>query len=505
VSAPPRLEATGIGKNFGAFRALDGVSLTVPPGTFHAIVGENGAGKSTLAKCILGFYEPDAGQVRLDGALTSSPAETRRAGVGMVFQHFTLAPSMTVAENLLLARQDLPPFLDWKKERKGLEAFLERAPFSIDLDSPVEHLAAGQKQKVEILKQLHLETRVLILDEPTSVLTPTEADEVMGVLTALVRNGSLSVILITHKLREVMAFADEVTVLRRGRRIASHDVAGVDLSGIAGLMMGDSLPPEQAGAAPAGERIPALEIQHLTVRGDHGLEAVKAVNLTVHTGEIVGVAGVSGNGQRELVQAIGGQRAVEKGEIRVFGKPFDASRNAIFELGVFTLPEEPLENATVPGMSVAENLALRSFDRAPLAQGGFLLNRAGIGEAAERAISRFSIRAPSPWAAMRNLSGGNVQRAVLARDLGDGDARIMVAANPCFGLDFSATAFVHNKLMELRNRGGAVLLVSEDLDELLKLADRILIMSGGEVAHETLRADVDLSVVGRFMGGHVSK
>ena len=313
MNAPPLLEAKSLSKAFGTVRALDQVSLSVPAGTFHAVVGENGAGKSTLAKCIVGFYPPDSGELKLGGVRASTPLETRRAGLGMVFQHFTLAPSMTVAENLLLARQDLPAILDWRKERQRLEAFLERAPFSIDLDSRVEHLAAGQKQKVEILKQLYLETRILILDEPTSVLTPAEADEVMNVLTNLVRAGSLSVMLITHKLREVMAYADLVTVLRRGRMVASHSVSEVDIPSLAELMIGDSAPPQRVSRALVQDHAPALEIRNLGVRGGHGLLAVKGVNLTVQTGEILGVAGVSGNGQRELVQAIGGQRPIERG------------------------------------------------------------------------------------------------------------------------------------------------------------------------------------------------
>src|SRR5258708_2952968 len=260
MNPPPAIEGVRISKSFGSLRALDDVSLFAPPGTFHAVVGENGAGKSTLAKCILGFYHPDSGEVKLNGVNFSSPAETRRAGVGMVFQHFTLAPSMTVAENLLLARQDLPAFLNWKKERRRLEAFLERAPFFIDLNSRVEHLAAGQKQKVEILKQLYLESSIIILDEPTSVLTPAEADEVMNVLTSLVRAGTLSVILITHKLREVMAFADRVTVLRRGRMVASQAVSEVDIPRLAELMIGDSRPPEQVSRTHVEDRVPALEI-----------------------------------------------------------------------------------------------------------------------------------------------------------------------------------------------------------------------------------------------------
>jgi simple sugar transport system ATP-binding protein len=366
----------------------------------------------------------------------------------------------------------------------------------------VEHLAAGQKQKVEILKQLYLGTTALILDEPTSVLTPSEADEVMTILSGMARKGSLSVLLITHKLREVTAFADRVTILRRGRWVASSEVRAIDIPRMANLMVGGSKPPEQVTRAEIVDQTPALEIRDLLVRGDHGLPSVKQVSLTVHAGEILGIAGVSGNGQRELVQAIGGQRDVESGSIAVFGAAYRHSRKAIRSAGLFTLPEEPLENATVPRMSVAENLVLRSFDRPPVAKFGFLLDRDAICRAAEESVHAFSIRTPSIDAPIRNLSGGNVQRSVLARDLGRDEAKIMVVANPSFGLDFAATAFVHNQLIALRNRGGSVLLVSEDLDELMKIADRILVMSGGEIAHETMRSDLDLAVVGRYMGAH---
>jgi simple sugar transport system ATP-binding protein len=267
-------------------------------------------------------------------------------------------------------------------------------------------------------------------------------------------------------------------------------------------MIGNAPPPEQAARIEVKVHTLALEIRDLRVFGDHGLPAVKSVNLTVNSGEILGIAGVSGNGQRELVQAIGGQREIESGSVIAFGVPYQPSREAIRSAGLFTLPEEPLENATVPRMTVAENLALRSFERLPIAKFGFLLDQAAIRQSAEEAVRRFSIRTPSIRAPIRNLSGGNVQRLVLARDLGSGDAKIMVVANPCFGLDFAATAFVHNQLVELRNRGGSVLLVSEDLDELMKIADRILVMSGGEIAYQTLRADLDLALVGRYMGGH---
>jgi ABC-type uncharacterized transport system ATPase subunit len=505
MSLPPLIEAKGLSKQFGALRALDDVGITVKPGSFHAVVGENGAGKSTLAKCLLGFYKPDAGEVRMDGVAVHTPAEARRAGLGMVFQHFTFAPSMTVAENLLLARSDLPMKIAWKAERERLREFLKSAPFSVNLDSRVEHLAAGEKQKVEILKQLYLKTRVLILDEPTSVLTQAEADEVMTILSGMVRDGALSVLLITHKLREVTGFADDVTIMRRGRFVACKAVRQVNAAAIAELIMGNSAPPQTVERIPTDQRTPALAIRNLLVHGDQGLPAVHDLNLTVHSGEILGIAGVSGNGQRELAQAIGGQRAIDAGEILAFGSPFRPTRESIEKFGLFTLPEEPLENATVPGMSVAENLALRSFDRKPMARGGFLLDSAAIRANAMQEIKRFSIRTPSPFTPIRNLSGGNIQRAVLARDLGSREARIMVVANPCFGLDFAATAFVHNHLVELRNAGGAVLLVSEDLEELLKLADRILVMSEGRIAYEAFRANVDLTLVGQFMAGHAAR
>jgi ABC-type uncharacterized transport system ATPase subunit len=502
VEKPGLVKVRSVSKSFGHVHALDAVNLTVRPGTFHAVIGENGAGKSTLAKCILGFYPLNAGEVRVNETRITNPAEARSSGIGMVFQQFTLIPSMTVAENLLLARKDLPAFIHWRDEHTRLQKFLETAPFSIDLQSRIAHLSAGQKQKVEILKQLYLDATILILDEPTSVLTPDESDEVMGVLSRIVQQGTLSVILITHRLREVIDYADEVTVLRGGRLVTSLSVTQSNASKLAELMMGESRLPETVDKRNIPSSALALNIEELTVRGDNGLVAVNQVSLSVRTGEILGVAGVSGNGQRELVQAIAGQRTIESGEIHAFDKLFHPTRHGIRTAGLFTLPEEALENATVPSMSVAENLALRKFDRAPFSKMRWLLNRSAIREAASAVIRTFSIRPPFPDTPIRNLSGGNVQRAVLGRDLAGGEARILVVANPCHGLDLVATAFVHNHLIELRNNGGALLLVSEDLDELAKLADRIVVVSSGTIAHETRPSELDRAVVGRYIGGH---
>ncbi len=503
---PPRLvEAVHITKTFGSLRAVDDVSVAIHPGTVHALVGENGAGKSPLVQCILGFYHADSGDVRVDGARHSvrTPADARRHGIGMVFQHFTLIPSMTVAENLILARADIPAVIDWKTEKTKIREFLERAPFPIDIEARVEHLAVGQKQKVEILKQLFLKTQVLILDEPTSVLTPVEAGEVLGVLRTMAREARITVVLITHKLREVMEYADEVTVLRRGKQVASAVVKDVTSTRIAEWMVGDSRPPRNQEKSGSAVGAVAFELRGLTVMGDLGTPAVRGVNLSVRKGEILGVAGVSGNGQRELIQTIGGQRPIESGEILAEGKVFLPSRGQLREAGLFTLPEEPLQNATVPAMSVAENLGLRVYDREPFSSGGIWLHPSRLREWAAEVIQRFSIRTPSPDTPMRDLSGGNVQRAVLARDLYNGEVKILVVANPCFGLDFGATAFARNHLVELRNRGGGVLLVSEDLDELLELSDRIVVMSAGSIVYETNRADVDMATLGSHMGGHV--
>jgi ABC-type uncharacterized transport system ATPase subunit len=506
AAALPELDAVGITKQFGALKAVDNVSLKLKPGTVHALLGENGAGKSTLVKCLMGFYPADSGSIRIGGEPASipSPREARRHGLGMVFQHFTLLPSMTVAENLVLARPDLPVIIRWAEEYARLEKFLEDAPFQVNLRDRVSDLAAGQKQKIEILKELYLQTRLLILDEPTSVLTPSEADEVLGFLRRLVDHRELSILLITHKFREVMAFADEVTVLRRGKFAGSGAVRDLSPSRMAEMMMGEARADKQVEREVREAGPPVLSIESLRVTGDNGLEAVLGVSVTVRAGEIVGVAGVSGNGQRELVEAIAGQREIAGGEILVDGMRHTSTRTQLREHRFFTIPEEPLRNAAVAWMSVAENMALRVFDQPPFRKAGFLLDRKAVRKFGERLMREFSVRPPSPDAPIADLSGGNVQRAILAREFSSGEVKVLVAANPCFGLDFKAVDFVHNQLMEARNRGAAVLLVSEDLDELLALADRILVMTGGAFVNEITPAEVDMALIGQQMAGHAA-
>jgi simple sugar transport system ATP-binding protein len=504
-----RLDTYALGKRFGSFTALDDVSIAVRPGTVHALLGENGAGKSTLVKCVVGYQRPDAGSVLVDGreVAIGSPVVARALGIGMVYQHFTVVPGMTVAENLLIAKGALPAVVDWKRVRAELDAFMATAPFRLDLDATPRELAAGEKQKLEILKQLYLKPRLLILDEPTSVLTPQEADEVLGALRDRAHEGHTTVVMITHKFREVMAFADDVSVLRRGRLVGSASVADTGPGALASMMVGDDV--RARGEAAAGGPLPRaagdpgevrLALRGLTVAGDRGETAVAGVDLEVRAGEIVGIAGVSGNGQRELMEALAGQRAREAGTVTVSGRPYRAQRHENRELKVRGLPEEPLRNGCVAQMSVAANIGLRSFDVAPFARGGFRVPGA-LEKRARELIDAFRVKTQGEGAPIGSLSGGNVQRAVLARELSE-PADVLLVSNPVFGLDFTAVAEVHARLIAARDRGAAVLMVSEDLDELLHVADRLVVMSGGRFVHACVAAGADRHALGRFMGGH---
>lgn len=497
------LEAIQISKTFGDVRALDRVSLKLKAGSFHALLGENGAGKSTLVKCLMGYYHPDEGSMLYNGreVLIHSPEQATAIGIGMVYQHFTLIPNMSVAENLVLARPHLPARIRWKQEIAGLKSRMQDMPFAIPLEKNVSHLSAGEKQKVEIVKQLLLDTRILFLDEPTSVLTPNEADEVLGKIHALTRDGHLTVLMITHKFREVMQFADHATVLRKGQWVGSTAVAETDAQQLAEMMVGSEIKSDTlVRASPAATRT-VLKVEGLTVRDDGGLPAVNGASLSVNAGEIVGVAGVSGNGQREFVEALAGQRPVEAGAVRIDDQPFRATREDMRQRGFFCLPEEPLRNAGVPTMSLADNLALRRFDRPPFTRWRCLLDRAAMKRHAAEKIAEYKVRTSGPTQALGDLSGGNVQRVILAREL-DQAINVLVVSNPCFGLDFKAVSEIRRRLVEARNQGAAVLLFSEDLDEILELSDRILVISGGRFVHETTPQTADLNTIGQTMAGH---
>ena len=377
--SPTILEAIHISKRFGELQALADVSLKLRSGSFHALLGENGAGKSTLVKCIMGYYQPDDGEVLFGDrqqAITN-PNDALLLGIGMVYQHFTLIPNMTVAENIILSRPRLPAFINWRQEMKTLRERMQSMPFQIPLESSITALSAGEKQKVEIIKQLLLDTKVLILDEPTSVLTPTEADEVLSQIHQMTRSQGLSVLIITHKFREVMNYADEVTVLRKGKYAGAARVSEVTPAILAEMMVGREVINEPLQRTPQTQSQPVLSMTDLKVADDGGIPMLKGLSLTVNSGEIVGVAGVSGNGQRELVQVLAGQRVLDSGEIAVHGEHYYAHRKQMRQHKFHCLPEEPLRNACVANMSVADNMVFRRFDPSRVTTGYSIVRPSG--------------------------------------------------------------------------------------------------------------------------------
>lgn len=494
------VETVAMTMRFGGFCALEEVSIRIRPGAFHVLLGENGAGKSTLVKCMMGFYRATAGQLIVGGREVSvtDPRAAHALGLGMVYQHFTLVPALTVAENLVISRDGTPAVIDWRREHAKLEAFMARMPFRVPLTQPVRNLAAGEKQKLEILKQLYLGRKFLILDEPTSVLTPDEADEVLGHVSALCESGAISVLMISHKFREVTAFADEVSVLRHGRLVGGGKVADFSRAELSAMMIGEDKLVVSAARVQVDAR-PVLELTGLRARYRSGLKQIAIDSLVVSSGEVVGIAGISGNGQMELMELLTGQRPVEVGQIVVKGVPYGASREEAQRLNVRCLPEEPLRNVCAPRMSVGENIAFRIFDRCG-ARRRFWLSGREMKRYAAALVERFKVRTASLDAPIAELSGGNVQRAVLAREL-TGEVDLLIISNPCFGLDFSAVAEIRARIMAARNAGAGVLLMSEDLDEILELSDRVLVMSEGRIAFDRPVAEADLPSIGRYMGG----
>ena len=496
-----KLQSLDLTKRFGSFVALKAANITIEPGTVHALLGENGAGKSTLVKCIAGYHRAEGGSILLDGREVeiSSPAAARALGIGMVYQHFTAVPGMTVAENLLLARAKLASVIDWPREHEVLKRFMERMPFSLPLNTRADDLAAGERQKLEILKQLFLEPKLLILDEPSSVLTPDEADEVLGLLAERAHAGETTIILITHKFREVLGYADNVTVLRQGEVKLNSSVQQTNQQQLAHAMMGESkefTTPTRIGRT-GTENI--LNVSNLCAINDRGKQACKDVNFSVQRGEILGIAGVAGNGQRELLQCIANQRTKTSGAVEVKGESFRATREQYQRLKVRSLPEEPLRNACVAGMSVAQNLSLRAFDRPPISRLGWMMG-AKTSQLATNLIDSFKVKTRSPSSPIKDLSGGNVQRAVLARELSE-PADLLLVSNPVFGLDFSAAGQIYERIMQMRNNGAAVLWLSEDLDELLGMADRIMVISDGQLLYETSAENADRKTIGSYMAG----
>ncbi len=484
MAAENVLEMKGIRKEFPGVIANDDVNLEVRRGEVHALLGENGAGKSTLMNILYGLYKPDAGQILLDGkpSVFGSAREAIQAGIGMVHQHFMLIPVMTVAENIVLGVEPRDHLLlDEGAAERRVRELSERFNLAVDPAAFVRDITVGQQQRVEILKALYRGADVLILDEPTAVLTPQEAGELFEIIRSLKESGK-SIIFISHKLNEVLEIADRITVLRRGRTIETVPREGATEESLARAMVGrEVLLRVEKGPANPGDVL--LAVENLHVRDDRDLEKVRGVSFEVRAGEIVGIAGVDGNGQTELIDAITGLRAPAGGTITVAGKEVHRTgARGMLDMGVGHIPEDRQRRGLVLEFSIAENIALHDYAEAPNAKWGWLYPRRMI-ERAGRLIKEFDVRGGGPLTRAGGLSGGNQQKVVVAREIAR-DPKVLIAAQPTRGLDVGAIEYLHRRIVAERDRGRAVLLISLELDEILSLSDRILVLFEGEVVGE---------------------
>jgi simple sugar transport system ATP-binding protein len=484
VDERPILELRGITKRFPGVVANDRVSFDLRQGEVHALLGENGAGKSTLMNVLYGLYRPDEGEIRIGGKPVelSGPGDAIEQGIGMVHQHFMLIPVMTVAENIVLASEPRKgPFLDYAAAERRVRELSQRFGLAVDPRARIENVTVGQQQRVEILKALYRGADILILDEPTAVLTPQEAQELFAIIRSLTEQGK-SVIFISHKLNEVLEIADRITVLRRGKLVDTLPAEGATEAQLARLMVGrEVLLRVEKGPPQVGE--PLLEVRDLHVVDDRGIEKVRGVSLTVHAGEIVGIAGVDGNGQTELIDGLTGLRRPTAGSIVVAGVEHrNPTPREMLDSGVGHIPEDRHLRGLVLDFTLAENLALHDYDKEPASRHGWLFP-GRLAARAREVLREFDVRGGGPHTRGSALSGGNQQKVVLAREISR-DPRVLIAAQPTRGLDVGAIEFVHRRLVEERNEGRGVLLVSLELDEILSLSDRILVMYEGRIVGE---------------------
>jgi general nucleoside transport system ATP-binding protein len=482
TTVAPALEMRGITKRYPGVVANDGIDLEVRPGEIHALLGENGAGKSTLMNILYGLAEPDAGEIRLDGerVTINGPSDAIARGISMVHQHFMLVPVLTVAENILLGEETManPIFLDRSEARRRIRELGRQFGFEIDPDVKVSALSVGWQQRVEILKALYRKARILVLDEPTAVLTPQETEEIFAVFRRLAAEGH-SIIFISHKLYEVLAIADRITVIRRGRVVGQRLPGETNEDDLAELMVGR----EVQLTAERGESHPTnrvLSVEGLEVRDDRGHDAVRGISFEVRGGEILGIAGVAGNGQDELVEAITGLRKPHRGKVTLDGRDVTgASPRGMEQAGVAYVPGDRQRFGLVLSFPLRDNLVLTRYYRAPFAR-GVTRDEDAIEAWAEQCIAEYDIRTPSALVAASTLSGGNQQKAIVAREFSR-DLRALVLDQPTRGLDVGSIEFIHRQVVARRDAGTAILLVSAELDEVLELSDRIAVMYRGEI------------------------
>ncbi|CAG7629132.1 ABC transporter ATP-binding protein [Paenibacillus allorhizosphaerae] len=496
-----KVEMRGITKRFPGIVANDGISLSLREGEILALLGENGAGKSTLMNILFGLYQPDEGEIYVNGNPVSipNPGMAIELGLGMVHQHFKLVQPFTVTENIILGMEPKRGLrVDFRSAEKQVAELSERYGLRVDPRARVEDISVGMQQRVEILKTLYRGADILIFDEPTAVLTPQEISELMDIMRKLVAEGK-SMILITHKLKEIMAIADRVTVIRRGKVIDTLQVKDTNPDELAAKMVGRevSFRLEKSEKKP-GE--PVLSVNEVTARGVNGLPVLNGVTLEVRGGEILGLAGVDGNGQSELIEALTGLRGIDSGNVRLNGREIAGrSPRHIAESGLAHIPEDRHKRGLVLDFSMSENMVLKSYYSPAFNRGGFL-DYAAIDKQAQRLIAEFDVRTPGTHTPARALSGGNQQKAIIAREV-DQDPDLLIAAQPTRGLDVGAIEFIHKRLLDQRNKGKAVLLVSLELDEILKLSDRIAVIYEGRIVGDVDPEQTTDRELGLMMSG----
>jgi general nucleoside transport system ATP-binding protein len=501
AGGPPLLEMRGITKRFPGVLANDRVDFDLAPGEIHTLFGENGAGKSTLMRILYGLYQPDEGEIRLRGeqVAITSPAVAIRRGIGMIHQHFMLVPTLTVAENAALGlKSSRGPLTDLRRVSARIRELSQTYGLKVDPDAYIWQLSVGERQRVEIIKALYREVSLLVLDEPTAVLTPQEVRDLFAVLKQLVADG-LSIVFISHKVSEVLELSRRITVLRAGRKIATVFGADVTKDELADMMVGHEvaavrLPPD------GQQEAVGLAVTDLRVMGDRGAETVRGLSLRVHSGEIVGIAGVSGNGQRELAEAIAGLRQTARGRVEINGTDVTGMHpRAVRETGLAYVPEERMRDALIGDFTVAENLMLVSAADPAYARWGFLRNRA-IRRHCRQLVTEFDVRTPSLDTPAHNLSGGNIQKLIMAREL-SGSPKALLVAQPTRGIDVAASAYIHKRLIGQRASGTAVLVISEDLDEVMSISDRILVIYEGAIISEVDPRTTSREAIGLLMAG----
>lgn len=494
------LSVKGLTKTFGSLVAVDEVSFDVMPGEVHCLLGENGAGKSTLSSCLSGLYRADAGSIVIDGRTTElrSPSDALDAGIGMVHQHFVLVPTFTVLENIMVGTSS-----GWRlganQARAKVEKICERFGIRLDLDRLAGELAVGEQQWVEIVKVLYLDVRLLILDEPTATLTPEESSKLFAMIREMAAR-DLAIIMITHKMNEVLQ-SDRVTVLRKSKLISTVDTRGTSQAALTRMMIGREIDGHSPGLsrAPAGETV--LRLENVTLNDPDGRCLLDGIDFELAAGDILGIAGVAGNGQNELFETIAGIRQPSIGDISLSGRSIrNLGAKAIADLGLGHVPNDRLRDGLATDLSIAENLILgQQWDR--LNRKGLLLDGRSIHESGKQAISDFAIEAPGSATTVRKLSGGNAQKVILAREFAKAE-KCLLCHQPTRGLDIGVIDTVHGELRRLQNDGVAILLASEELDELLALANRIAVMFDGRIAGIFQRQQADIQTIGQLMAGH---